>query len=114
MAASISADVLADKEKLAGEAEAKYGEGFDAKNVNIDEDWTYYNARLLEGHSKDRVVVFRARSPATTFGCVRVYDKQGGKKLWDIDNQNGLYMGRIPAECRFELMVIEVKFITQK
>jgi len=114
MAAPISADVLVDKEKLAGEAKAKFGEGFDAKNVTIDEDWTYYHARLLDGHPKDRVVVFRARSPSTFFGCVRVYDKQSKTKLWDIDNQKGLYMGRIPAECRFELMIIEVKFITPK
>lgn len=36
------------------------------------------------------------------------------KKAWDVHDCGGIYMGLVPEECLFEVMVVEIKLITSR
>lgn len=64
---------------------------------------------------KKRLVVFRPKLPSRILGCVRVRDAQDQKKkVWDVHNCGGIYMGLVPEECPFEAMVVEIRLITPR
>jgi hypothetical protein len=81
--------------------------------------WTFYDARLLQPHSKARLVVFKAPEFAPPvyskiIGCIRVRTSHDTKKtLWDVVNNNGgPYLGLVPAGCQFEAMHVDIRIIT--
>ena len=83
--------------------------------VDVDEDWKYYYTDIVSGHTSERLVVFRAQPPSTRLGCVRVLKDQDMKEMiWDRYNCEGIYIGRVPAGCPFEAMVVEIKLITTR
>ncbi|CEL06323.1 hypothetical protein ASPCAL07429 [Aspergillus calidoustus] len=89
---------------------------FHGSNVEIDHRWTTHNAKLIEGHPTDRLIVFRPQKSSKLLGCIRVYEAETtvGKttKLWDVFEVEGTYIGKIPKDCPFEAMLVEVKLIT--
>ncbi|KAH7113099.1 hypothetical protein EDB81DRAFT_893819 [Dactylonectria macrodidyma] len=80
--------------------------------------------RVYESHPTDRIIVFRPLKGKPQFGCIRVLrgetanqddirkDKKG--PVWEEKRGGGTFVGLIPAECRFEAMVIEIKFIAER
>lgn len=78
----------------------------------IDNQWTSYTTSWIEGHPSDRLIVFRPQSTRAFLGCIRVYKDKN--KLWDVFNEEGAFIGRIPKECPFEAMLVEIKLIRQK
>jgi hypothetical protein len=83
--------------------------------VDVDEDWKYYYTDIIPGHTSERLVVFRPHPPATKLGCVRVLKAENMKEMiWDRYNCEGIYIGRVPAGCPFEAMVVEIKLITTR
>jgi hypothetical protein len=75
--------------------------------------WTKYDGKIVPCHTKDRLVVFRPPKDTKKFGCIRVRDKDQ-KKLWDVVQDAGLYVGLVPADCAFEAMLVDAKIITPK
>lgn len=74
--------------------------------------WTNYYTNLIPEHAEDRLVVFKPPETSQYFGCIRVKDNT--RTIWDVINKEGQYIGRVPAGCRFEAMVVDVKIITPK
>ncbi|KAL3468749.1 hypothetical protein BJX99DRAFT_105258 [Aspergillus californicus] len=111
---SISSDTEGYEEILekAKELDAKFHDS----NVEIDNHWTAHNAKLIEGHPTDRLIVFRPQKSSKFLGCIRVYEAGTTvgttTKLWDVFEVEGTYIGKIPRECPFEAMLVEVKLIT--
>jgi len=104
-----------DKTKLLAEAVRKYGDKFDESKINLDEDWTYYHARIVPSHTTERLVVLRPKPKSKVFGCVRVLDEQNNEEMiWEVVQKEGAYIGHVPAQCSFEALLVEVKLITMK
>lgn len=80
--------------------------------VKIDDVWTPHTARLIKGHPAKRLIVFRPWDSQKLLGCIRVYKSGTTVKLWDVYDREGTFIGKIPKNCPFEAMLVEVKFIT--
>ena len=94
---------------------------YDESQVQVDDEWNYVHTKIIPSHSTERLVLFRPHPPSPDYpptpkiGCIRVRDKDDKtKKLWDIVNREGIYMGHVPAGSRFEAMIVDVKLITPK
>jgi hypothetical protein len=84
----------------------------DEKSFEIT-PWTTYDAKIVPCHTTDRLIVFGPPINREKFGCIRVRDKDK-KKLWDVVQDAGVYVGLVPAECAFEAMWVNTKIITPK
>jgi hypothetical protein len=87
---------------------------FQDPNVQIDDQWTPYDAKLIDGRPTDRLIVFRPQKLRSHLGCIRVYEAGTNTKLWDVFQAKGSYIGKIPKNCSFEAMLVEVKLITAR
>lgn len=85
---------------------------FQESQIEIDTQWKPYTTAWIESLPKDCLIAFRPLSTRTHLGCIRVY--QGDNKLWDNYNESGTFVGKIPRDCAFEAMLVEIKFIRLK
>jgi len=107
---AISEEFADDDEKLKGEALAKFGLEDKLSDASIDSEWTWHHTKLVPSTTEDRIVVFRPKVGRKNFGVVRVRDKEKVKQ-WDEMEGRGLWVGRVPAGCFFEAMLVEIKLI---
>lgn len=110
----IQEDIMDDKAKLLTEARNELGKNFDESQIDVEEGWTPYNIRPFEGHTKERVIIFRPKPPVAFVGCIRVRKEPSKEVLWEVTRKNGVYMGYVPVGYSFEAMSVEVKFLTRK
>ncbi|PYH75348.1 hypothetical protein BO82DRAFT_360095 [Aspergillus uvarum CBS 121591] len=106
----ISVDVERNDEILekAKELDAQFQE----PGVEIDSHWTPYTIKVVQGIPVDRLVVFRPHESNKLLGCIRVYRAGTTTKLWDVFETDGIFIGKVPKDCAFEAMLVQVKMLT--
>ncbi|KAL2367880.1 hypothetical protein BDBG_07304 [Blastomyces gilchristii SLH14081] len=109
---NISLDTEEDDEIL--EKAKELDNELQESQVEIDSQWTPYMVKMIQGHPTDRLIVFRPQTSNKVLGCIRVYKAGTTTKIWDVYDTNGTFIGKVPKNCAFEAMLVEVKLITQK
>lgn len=69
---------------------------------------------MVQSYPRDRLVVFRPQRSRELLGCIRVYKAGTTTKLWDVFDTNGIFIGKVPKDCAFEAMLVDVKLLTLK
>lgn len=80
----------------------------------VDQTWTSYTLKMIPGHPTNRLIVFRPHLSRDLLGCIRVYQAGTTAKLWDVYDSRDTFIGKVPKDCAFEAMVVDVKFIKQR
>ncbi|KAM4057188.1 hypothetical protein HRG_014840 [Hirsutella rhossiliensis] len=112
-----------DNERLLEFVTKEFGNSFSISHSDVH-NFEPITGRIFESHPADRIVVFRPRKGTPKFGCIRVLereitdqDKTARRKkgpVWEEKRGGGSCVGLIPAECRFEAMLVDIKFIAKR
>lgn len=43
-----------------------------------------------------------------------MYKAGTSTKLWDVFDTDGIFIGKVPKDCHFEAMLVDVKMVTLK
>ncbi|KAJ5142471.1 uncharacterized protein N7515_001258 [Penicillium bovifimosum] len=100
-------------EEILGKAKELDGE-LQVSLFEVDQTWTSYTLKMIPGHPTNRFIVFRPLLSRDLLGCIRVYEAGTTAQLWDVYDSRDTFIGKIPKDCAFEAMVVDVKFIKQR
>lgn len=67
---------------------------------------------MVQSFPADRLIVFRPQQSSKLLGCIRVYKAGTTTKLWDVFDTDGIFIGKVPKDCAFEAMLVQVKMLT--
>ncbi|KAK2742932.1 hypothetical protein FQN57_005062 [Myotisia sp. PD_48] len=83
-----------------------------ASHVKIDRQWTSFMVKKIAGAPQDRLILFRPQQARNILKCIRVYQPGTNDLLWDLYNAEGIFIGKVPKDCAFDAMLVDLKFIT--
>ncbi|KND88038.1 hypothetical protein TOPH_07336 [Tolypocladium ophioglossoides CBS 100239] len=112
-----------DNERLYEFNTENFGDSFSISHRDVN-SFEPITGRIYESYPTDRIVVFRPRKGKKMFGCIRVLERETAAQdevtkkkkspVWEEKRGGGPYVGLIPSECRFEAILVEIKFIMKR